>query len=189
MQVSAMAAERPGKALGYVVINETAAHRAAGMDSLLRLPLAQVTARYVAAFGPFKALTHCCICYTAMGRSHAGSPPGQCCTGRTAALPVLHCRIQAVSGAALLQLACILARVSELTFDFLRPALPWNIRIGAEGILDVLQVIVMHREMASAAASGAAHTVGEAVHASTANTVTPSCRQFSWSFAGDRDAP
>lgn len=39
-----MAAERPGAPLGYVAINETAAHRVAGMDRLLRLPQAQVGA-------------------------------------------------------------------------------------------------------------------------------------------------
>ena len=42
MQVEALAAELPGQPLGYVAINETAAHRAAGMHRLLRLPQAQV---------------------------------------------------------------------------------------------------------------------------------------------------
>lgn len=37
-----MTEERPGSRLGYVAINETAAHREAGMHRLLRLPQAQV---------------------------------------------------------------------------------------------------------------------------------------------------
>jgi hypothetical protein len=42
MQVGALAAELPHQLLGYVAINETAAHRAAGTGRLLRLPQAQV---------------------------------------------------------------------------------------------------------------------------------------------------
>ena len=43
LQVTSMAAAMPGAFLGYVVINETAAQRAAGMHQLLRL--APATAR------------------------------------------------------------------------------------------------------------------------------------------------
>ena len=150
--MEALAAELPGQPLGYVAINETAAHRAVGMHRLLRLPQAQV-----GLTAPSTSLD--------IRVSTLSAAPWDSAVVTAGAVQMSKDQLlTTVSSKALVALRntgvlCATVRTT-LASSLMQPQLRRR----------HVQVIGMHHAMASAAATAVAHATGKAVHIWTCNT-------------------